>query len=141
MLTTIIHTTNSINPAETTVVVIASHLGLSKIMPIMPNTNDTGAENKMSNPPRTGTGLPQPGLSMHIVRTTAPTIAIKTAESFPKSIFSPIQKDLSEILHLISITFQLVNSHIQTPDITTEITYSMIKLSDRHTETLVQVAR
>jgi hypothetical protein len=93
MLKTIMHATNSIKPAEITVVVIESHLVLSKIMPIMPNIKDTGAENKMSNPPRTGTGLPQPGLSMHIVRTTAPTIAIKTAESFPKSIFSPIKKN------------------------------------------------
>jgi hypothetical protein len=92
ILSTIIHTTNRIKPAETTVVVIASHLGLSKIMPIMPNIKETGAENKMSNPPRTGTGLPQPGLSMHIVRITAPTTAIKTADSFPKSIFSPIIK-------------------------------------------------
>lgn len=68
------------------VVVIASHLVLSKIIPIIPNINDTGAENKMVNPPRIGKGLPQPGLSMHIARTMAPTIKTKTAESFPKCI-------------------------------------------------------
>ena len=105
ILSTIMHTTNRIKPADNTVVVIASHLRLSKIMPIMPNIKDTGVENNMSKPPRTGMGLPQPGLSMHIVRITTPTTAIKTDESFPKSILSPIQKNLSEILHLISITY------------------------------------
>jgi len=78
------------NPAEITVMVIASHLFLSKIIPMIPNINDTGTENNMSNPPRTGRGLPQPGLRMQRVRITAPATAIKTTESFPKSIFSPI---------------------------------------------------
>ena len=81
-----------IKPAEITVVVIASHLDLSKTTPKMPKTNDSGSENNMNNPARTGRGLPQPGLSMRIVRTTAPTIARKTIESFPKSIFYAIRK-------------------------------------------------
>ena len=85
-------TMKSIKPAEITVVVIASHLDLSKTTPKMPKTNDSGSENNMNNPARTGRGLPQPGLSMRIVRTTAPTIARKTIESFPKSIFYAIRK-------------------------------------------------
>ena len=91
ILMTIIQTTKAIKPAERTVVVIASHLRLSKMMPMTPNIKETGTENNMSNPPRTGTGLPQPGLRMHMVRITAPTTAIKTAESLPKSIVSPIR--------------------------------------------------
>jgi hypothetical protein len=51
----------TIQPAEITVVVIASHLRLSKIIPMMPKIIDTGSENNMSNPPRIGIGLPQPG--------------------------------------------------------------------------------
>ena len=89
MLITIMQTIKTMKPAERTVVVIASHLGLSKIMPIMPNINDTGTENNMSNPPRTGRGLPQPGLRIQRARITAPAIAMKTAESLPKSIISP----------------------------------------------------
>ena len=86
-LIAIIHTIKAMQPAEITVVVIASHLLLSKIMPMMPNIKETGNENKMSNPPRIGTGLPQPGLRMQRVKITAPVITIKTAESFPTSIF------------------------------------------------------
>jgi hypothetical protein len=78
---------------ERNVVVIASHLRLSKMMPMMPNIKDTGSENNMSNPPRISRGLPQPGRRMQRVRTMAPAIAIKTAESLPKSIFSPIRKN------------------------------------------------
>jgi hypothetical protein len=74
-------------------------------MPIMPNIKDTGTENNIDNPARTGRGLPQPGLMMHIVTITAPAAAIKTADSFPKSIFAPIKKKLSEIFCLISITY------------------------------------
>ena len=90
MLMTIIQTTKAMKPAERTVDVIASHLRLSKMISIMPNIKDTGTENNMSNPPRIGIGLPQPGLRMHIVIITTPVIAIKTAESSPKSMFVPI---------------------------------------------------
>ncbi|MBN2181715.1 MAG: hypothetical protein JW715_07355 [Sedimentisphaerales bacterium] len=89
-MTKITHKINRINPAEITVVTIASHLGRSKIMPIMPNIKDTGTENSMVSPPRAGTGLPQPGFSMYKAKIAAPAIAIKAAESFPKSIFAPI---------------------------------------------------
>jgi hypothetical protein len=61
MLITIIHPKKTMHPAERMVVIIASHLRLSKMMPIIPNIKDTGIENNMSNPPRIGRGLPQPG--------------------------------------------------------------------------------
>ena len=91
ILITNMQTMKAMPPAERMVVVITSHLRLSKIIPIMPKINETGSENSMSNPPRIGTGLPQPGLRAHIVTITAITSTQNTAESFPKSISSPIR--------------------------------------------------
>jgi hypothetical protein len=97
MLATIMKTMKAMHPADSMVVVIASHLCVSKIMPMMPNIKETGSENNISSPPRTGIGLPQPGLRTHIVTITAPTITQKAAESFPKSIFLHSEQDFSHI--------------------------------------------
>ena len=71
------------HPAERTVVVIASHFRLSKMMPMTPRAKDTAKENNISNPPRIGRGLPHPGLSTQSATITAGVMANKIAEIFP----------------------------------------------------------
>jgi hypothetical protein len=86
ILNNIIHKTNSIEPAEITVVVIASHLVLSKIIPIIPNIKDTGTENKMASPPRTPIGSPQPGWIKNNTKTNKPAASNMKSDNIPNRI-------------------------------------------------------
>jgi len=48
------------SPPEIMVVIIASHLRRSKMIPVTPNINETGNENMANNPTRIVRGLPHP---------------------------------------------------------------------------------
>ncbi|MBN2313512.1 MAG: hypothetical protein JXM79_06255 [Sedimentisphaerales bacterium] len=68
------------------VVRIESSLWRSKIIPVMPNISEAGNENKLSNPPRTPIGLPQPGWIRKSARIVNPPKANMVNESVPKRI-------------------------------------------------------
>lgn len=65
---------------------IESNLWRSKRIPVMPNISETGNENKVSNPPRMLSGLPQPGWIRKSVKIVNPPRANMIAESVPKRI-------------------------------------------------------
>ena len=68
------------------VVVIASDLRLSTIIPTIPNIRAIGTDVIMSNPPRAPIGLPQPGFKMISVSKAAAAMPSSTADGFPNRI-------------------------------------------------------
>jgi hypothetical protein len=68
------------------VVIIASSLCRSKMMPVIPNIKDTGNEKIISSPPRAARGSPQPGWIRQSARKVIPPIASMIAEIIPKRI-------------------------------------------------------
>ena len=70
------------------VVIIASNLRWSQMIPTMPNIKAVGNENITSNPPRAARGLPQPGRSTITATIVATATPNRVAEIFPKRIFN-----------------------------------------------------
>lgn len=68
------------------VVIIASTLRWSRMIPMIPTIAEAGMEQKKSSPPRAASGLPQPGRSKNIMHIVATAIASRIAEIFPKRI-------------------------------------------------------
>ena len=66
------------SPPAATVVITASSLFLSRIIPTIPTIKAAGNENIASNPPRVTRGLPQPGRSIVI----APIVRVPMMSNF-----------------------------------------------------------
>ena len=69
------------------VLIIASHLWRSKMIPVTPNIRETGNENTISSPTRAAKGFPQPRWRMDRVRIARPPIANMSTDSNPNRIF------------------------------------------------------
>ena len=82
------------------VVIIASILRRSQMIPTMPNIKAAGNENVTSSPPRAARGLPHPGRSTITATIVAAAIPNRVAEIFPKRIFSSPEKSLTKPLTL-----------------------------------------
>jgi len=53
------------------------------MMPIMPKIKAVGKDSIISSPPRTASGLPQPGLKIIVQTIVRPAIARNVADIFP----------------------------------------------------------
>jgi len=92
ILITSMHTYKSRRPLAITVVIMASNLLRSQMIPTMPNIKAAGDEKIRSNPPRAATGLPHPGLHISITTIVAASKANNAADIFPNRTLKSLQR-------------------------------------------------
>ena len=77
---------NRIKPPDITAAIIASVLGLSRMMPTIAIIRARGKQKSISSPPRAAMGLPHPGRIIIMQTIVRPAIARNVTAIFPKRI-------------------------------------------------------
>ena len=93
------HRYKSTRPPDITVVITASNLLRSQMIPTMPNIKAAGDEKIRSNPPRAATGLPHPGLHTSITTIVAASKANNAADIFPNRTLKFLQRVSSTVFN------------------------------------------
>jgi hypothetical protein len=85
----------SINPLDMMVVMIASTLQWSRMIPMIPTIAEAGKHKITSSTPSALRGLPQPGRSTNITHIVATAIPSRIAEILPNRILTVSKKPVS----------------------------------------------
>ncbi len=110
----------TMRPPATSVVMIASSLRRSRMIPTMPKIKAAGNENIISNAPSAAKGLPQPGLHRRARTNVAPAMPSRAADIFPKRIFQSSRKRQIRvpINPVYQLSFDFSTAGFQIPGIT-----------------------
>ncbi len=93
----------STNPPATIVVIIASSLRRSRMIPIVPTIAEAKTEKIISGPTRAAKGLPQPGRSTNIAHIVPAAIPSRIADIFPNRILT-ISEQVNKVFYNLSLS-------------------------------------